>query len=228
MRRRTTAATAGILVFLLLTAAAYWAFLYDGDLPDSKGLSRFAPSSPLTVSDECLGESLDVIPFKDIGDAFRKVLPAAEPPETWPRQIAQSALCNRAQWSLGIHVIAEWRMVWRLERTFSQNQLLTIYANRAYFGERALGVNEASMHFVQKRPRDLSVDEAALLVGLIEAPEAYSPTKHPDHALACRNEVLRKMADQGALTAAEAAQFEARPIPKPIGELQRRIPRGEP
>jgi membrane carboxypeptidase/penicillin-binding protein len=221
------AATIVSILFALVLVIAYWAFLYDGDLPDFQHLAEFAPSAPMTISnDECLGESLDLIPTDEMGDAFRKAFPAAEAPETWTNQIARSALCDRAERSLGAHVVAEWRMIWRLKRAFSHDQLLAIYANRAYFGDRALGVNEASMHFMQKRPKDLTLDEAALLAGLLRAPEAYFPSTHPDRALARRNAVLREMVRQASLSAAEAAELETRPIPKPAGKLQRRLPFG--
>jgi membrane carboxypeptidase/penicillin-binding protein len=210
------AATIVSILFALVLVIAYWAFLYDGDLPDFQHLAEFAPSAPMTISnDECLGESLDLIPTDEMGDAFRKAFPAAEAPETWTNQIARSVLCDRAERSLGAHVVAEWRMIWRLKRAFSHDQLLAIYANRAYFGDRALGVNEAS-----------TLDEAALLAGLLRAPEAYFPSTHPDRALARRNAVLREMVRQGSLSAAEAAELETRPIPKPAGKLQRRLPFG--
>jgi penicillin-binding protein 1A len=210
---------AGTLCTLLavIGAAAYWFYFYDGDLRDYRRLSQFAPDSQQTISDDCLGKNLVVIPASEMGESFRKAFNVAERADTWSLQIARSALCHHAQRTLGAHVLAEMRVSARLKRQFSEDQLFAIYANRSYFGDGAIGVEEASTHYLQKAPRDLTIDEAALLAGLVRAPGAYSLAKHPDRALARRNAVLQEMVQQGILSQGDAAELEAKPVSDRVG-----------
>jgi membrane peptidoglycan carboxypeptidase len=95
---------------------------------------------------------------------------------------------------------------------FSEQQWLTIYANRAYFGAGMTGVQNASKDLFHKEPGALSVDEAALIAGLLRAPGALSPRKHPEQALQRRNKVLEEMVANGKLSAGDAARLEASPL----------------
>jgi len=104
------------------------------------------------------------------------------------------------------------RLSQHIRRRFSEQQLLAIYVNRAYFGPGATGVENASQHFFQRHAYTLSKEEAALLAGLLRAPGAFSPFKHPDRALQRRNQILETMAVRGKLSAAELASAVAAPI----------------
>jgi penicillin-binding protein 1A len=95
-------------------------------------------------------------------------------------------------------------MTFQLKWRFSYPQLLTIYANRAYFGDNVAGIQAAAQHFFGKDPNELSVAQAALIAGLIEAPSRYSPMRHPDRTLQRRNEVIDRMLKNGAITDAVA------------------------
>ena len=100
------------------------------------------------------------------------------------------------------------------ERRYSKMQILENYLNEIYLGQRGargvFGVAEASDFYFGKQPRDLSVPEAALIAGLIRAPNAYSPFVAPERALERRNTVLRLLLaageiDQAAYDAATAS-----------------------
>ena len=106
----------------------------------------------------------------------------------------------------------ELRVEHELERQFTPQQLLTIYANRAYFGQNIVGVQAAAQYFFRKSPGELSVSEAALIAGLIKAPSFYSPSKHPDRALERRNEVIDAMLADRTITAAEAEQAKSKDL----------------
>ncbi len=95
---------------------------------------------------------------------------------------------------------------------FTEQQLFAIYANRAYFGAGITGVARASKEFFHKQPNALSTEEAALIAGLLRAPNYLSPYKHPERALQRRNQVLEEMVVQGKLSAAEAVRLETTPI----------------
>ncbi|MDG4753018.1 transglycosylase domain-containing protein [Micromonospora sp. WMMD718] len=110
-----------------------------------------------------------------------------------------------------------------LEQSLSKDEILNRYLNIAYFGSGAYGVAAAGQRYFGKAPADLTLGEAALLAGLVQSPDAYSPIDgDKDQALARRGYVLDAMAETGAITAqqAAAAKTEAltlRPTAQPNG-----------
>ena len=85
----------------------------------------------------------------------------------------------------------------QIERTYTKDEILEMYLNTVHFGHGTYGVEAATKRFFGKESAKLTVDEAALLVGLLPAPASYSPVHHPQKALKRRNTVLRLMRDQG-------------------------------
>ena len=74
---------------------------------------------------------------------------------------------------------------------------------------------EASQEFFQKEPAALGTEEAALIAGLLRAPDYFSPRRHPELALQRRNKVLEEMVAQGKLGAEETRRLEATPVITP-------------
>jgi len=91
-----------------------------------------------------------------------------------------------------------------LEVRFSKDEILEIYLNEIYFGQRGSesinGIGEASFFYFGKPVDELSIPESATIAGLIKGPNRYSPYIHPDICLARRNKVLRAMHEKGWLT----------------------------
>ncbi|WP_093407370.1 transglycosylase domain-containing protein [Micromonospora sediminimaris] len=97
-----------------------------------------------------------------------------------------------------------------LEQRLGKDEILNRYLNIAYFGSGAYGVAAASQRYFSKAPADLTLAEAALLAGLVQSPEAYSPIDgDADAALERRGYVLDSMVETGAITAAQAADARA-------------------
>lgn len=88
-----------------------------------------------------------------------------------------------------------------IERKMTKDQILELYLNKIYFGQGLYGVEAAAQHFFSKSIKDVSLSEAALLAGLIKAPNGYSPVDYPEKALERRNVVLQAMQDYGAIEA---------------------------
>ena len=86
-----------------------------------------------------------------------------------------------------------------IERTYSKDEILALYLNKAYFGDGYHGVEAASLGFLGKHAHELDVPEAALIAGLIQSPSAYAPTINMEKAIARRNIVLLMMLDHGAI-----------------------------
>jgi 1A family penicillin-binding protein len=87
----------------------------------------------------------------------------------------------------------------RIERAYSKQEILQLYLNKVYFGDGLYGIEAASQGFFGKHAADLSVDEAALLAGLVKSPSSYAPTVSLERATARRNVVLQVMLESGAI-----------------------------
>ncbi len=100
----------------------------------------------------------------------------------------------------------------KLERNFTKQEILTLYLNTVPFSENLFGVSNASRSFFQKEPDRLNIEEAALLIGMINAPTKYNPNRNPKLALERRNLVLNRMATQKYITQEQADQLKALPV----------------
>ncbi|MEO3777394.1 transglycosylase domain-containing protein [Micromonospora sp. B11E3] len=106
--------------------------------------------------------------------------------------------------------LQEIRYATALEQRLSKDEILNRYLNIAYFGSGAYGIAAASQRYFGKAPADLTLAEAALLAGLVQSPDAYSPIGgNADAALARRAYVLDSMVATGAVTAQQAAAAKA-------------------
>jgi penicillin-binding protein 1A len=92
-----------------------------------------------------------------------------------------------------------------LEWRFSKEQILELYLNRVYFGGGAYGIDAASRRFFGHSATQLSVDEAAIIAGLVKAPSNYSPTADVEAARGRAGVVLQQMREQDYITASQAA-----------------------
>ena len=100
----------------------------------------------------------------------------------------------------------------QIERRFTKPQIFTLYANQIYLGHGVYGFEAASEFYFSKPAKNLTLLEAATLVGLPKSPGAYSPITHPDRALKRRNLVINSMLEDGKITAQEAAELRDRPL----------------
>ncbi|WP_092382978.1 transglycosylase domain-containing protein [Micromonospora phaseoli] len=109
-----------------------------------------------------------------------------------------------------VRKIQEIRYANALEQRLGKDEILNRYLNIAYFGSGAYGIAAASQRYFSKTPAELTLAESALLAGLVQSPEAYSPIDgDAEAALARRGHVLDAMAETGAVTAEQAAQAKA-------------------
>jgi penicillin-binding protein 1A len=103
-------------------------------------------------------------------------------------------------------------LAWQLENHYSKERILEIYLNTVYFGNGAYGVEAAAQQYFAKPIDQIGLVEAALIAGLIQAPNDYDPIAHPDAALVRRNTVLDKMVELGDLTQPEHDMAVAAPL----------------
>jgi penicillin-binding protein 1B len=112
--------------------------------------------------------------------------------------------------------MAEIVITFQLESRFSKEQIFEMYANQINIGQRgSYGINgfgEAAQAYFGKDLRQLDLAECALIAGMIQRPNYFSPYKHPDRAMERRNLVLDSMVETSAITAAEAERAKAEPL----------------
>ena len=96
----------------------------------------------------------------------------------------------------------------RIEREYTKEQILELYLNKMYFGAGLYGAEAASLGYFGKPARSLTVDEAALIAGLVKSPSTLAPTVNLERAIARRNVVLQAMRGTGAID--ESTYDEAR------------------
>ncbi len=111
-----------------------------------------------------------------------------------------------------IQKLKEWIIAVKLEKNFTKEEILTLYLNAVPFGNNIYGIRNASRTFFQKEPDRLTVEEAALLVGMLKGNSIYNPVRNPKAALERRNIVIGQMEVNNKITAAEATRLKALPI----------------
>lgn len=97
----------------------------------------------------------------------------------------------------------EWIIATKLEMTHNKNEILTMYANTVDFGSNAFGIKTAAKTYFNCSPKDLTVEQAAVLVGMLKATTYYNPLTNPENSLRRRNVVLSNMVRHGDMTRAD-------------------------
>ncbi len=119
--------------------------------------------------------------------------------------------------------IREMRYAMAVEEKFSKQEILERYLNIAYYGGGAYGVEAAAHRFWGTTAAELTLDQAAMLAGLVKNPVADDPLRHPERAIERRNVVLNRMAELGMITEAERDAAKAVPFDPAGGE---KVPNG--
>jgi penicillin-binding protein 1A len=114
--------------------------------------------------------------------------------------------------SLPVNKLREAIIAYRLERIYSKEEILTLYLNTVPFGENIYGIEVASERFFSKKPADLTVDEAAVLVGMLKANNSYNPRMYPERSQQRRNVVIAQMVANGYLTEEQGKHYSEKPL----------------
>ncbi len=109
----------------------------------------------------------------------------------------------------------------RIEKRYTKEEIFTFYCNQIYFGHGAYGVEAASQLYFRKAAKDLNLEEAATLAGIIQGNVRQSPFVNPEATKRRRNYTLQRMADEGFIAADVAAATKEKPVivaGEPTGE----------
>ena len=106
----------------------------------------------------------------------------------------------------------EWMIAVKLERYYSKDEIIKMYLNQFDFLYNAVGIKSAAHVYFGKLPKDLTIEEAATLVGMVKNPAYYNPVRHNERTRLRRNTVLEQMQKQGLLTQEQTDSLKALPL----------------
>ncbi len=108
--------------------------------------------------------------------------------------------------------LTEWGTAVKLEKSYTKEEIITMYFNQVFFGSNAFGIKAAAQTFFAKHPSELTVEEAATLVGMVNKPTRYNPVLNYDQSLSRRNFVISQMVKAGFVETAQADSLSNLPI----------------
>ena len=130
----------------------------------------------------------------------------------YPRQDVSSRIPGLSKVKMVWIKLKEWVNAVKLERSYTKDEIMNMYMNAIFFGSNAYGIKAASQTFFAKSPSDLTIEEAATLVGMVNKPTRYNPALNPDKSLVRRNFVISQMAKAGFITKEERDSIQQIPI----------------
>ena len=130
----------------------------------------------------------------------------------YPREDIDSKVPGGRQMKMVWIKLKEWITAVKIERNYTKDEIMAMYMNAVFFGSNAYGIKTASQTFFAKNPADLTVEESAMLVGMVNKPTRYNPVLNPDKALVRRNFVIGQMEKAGYIDKASADSIMQLPI----------------
>jgi len=113
---------------------------------------------------------------------------------------------------LGTSKLKEWITAVKLERNYTKDEIVTMYLNAVFYGSNAYGIRSAANTFFGKHPSQLTIEEGALLVGMVNKPTRYNPALNEEAAQTRRNHVLNQMRKYRFISKIECDSVKALPI----------------
>ena len=164
------------------------------------------------------------IDFQGLFAAFKDILKGhARGASTLTQQLVKNMFRVRTQYSTGllgkipgvkilIMKSKEWVLAVELEMFYEKKEILTMYANTVDFGSNAFGIKTAAKTYFNTTPKDLTAEQAAVLVGLLKATSTYNPRINPENSIMRRNVVLDNMQKHGHMTKQECDSIKKLPL----------------
>jgi penicillin-binding protein 1A len=111
-----------------------------------------------------------------------------------------------------VQKVKEWIIAIRLERQYTKDEIIAMYLNKADFINTAVGIRSAAKVYFAKEPKQLTIDEGAMLVGMLKNPSLFNPLRREEKVKERRNVVLKQMEKNKFLTQSEKESFQSKPI----------------
>lgn len=172
----------------------------------------------LAVEDARFYDHVGIDPIRILGATWKNLTTErAEGGSTLTQQLAKNLFITREE-NRGKNIetlkrkMNEWVLALQIERYYTKNQILELYANHIFIGANAYGVEAGAETYFGKQAKDLTIEEAAMLAAIPKAPGEYSPTANPQKAKERRDLVLQLMANNGFASQSEVDAAKAKPI----------------
>lgn len=130
----------------------------------------------------------------------------------YPRADVSSRIPGVSKVKMVFIKLKEWVTAVKLERCYTKNEIVTMYMNAIFFGSGSYGIKAASSTFFGKLPSDLTIQEAATLVGMVNKPTRYNPALNPERSKVRRDYVMTKMEESGFISKRQCDSLTALPI----------------
>ncbi len=133
---------------------------------------------------------------------------------TLTQQLAKNLFVrkNNSIWYMPVNKLKEMIIARRLEKVYSKNEILTLYLNTVPFGENVFGISAASLRYFNKNPLDLTIEEAAVLIGMLKATTYYNPRLQTERATTRRNVVIAQLKRYEYITPEESDSLSELPL----------------
>src|SRR5712691_1895200 len=165
----------------------------------------------LAVEDTRFYDHVGIDPIRIIGASWKNLTTdKVEGGSTLTQQLAKNLFLTKKQTIT--RKVNEWGVALQIERYYTKNQIMELYANYIFLGANAYGIEAAAETYFGKQAKDLTIGEAALLAGIPKASSEYAPLINPVKAKERRDLVLDLMAKNGFATQSEADAAKAKPI----------------
>ncbi len=165
----------------------------------------------LAVEDARFYEHVGIDPIRIIGAGWKNLTTdKVEGGSTLTQQLAKNLFLSKEQTLK--RKVNEWALALQIERYYTKNQIMELYANHTFLGANAYGIEAGAETYFGKQAKDLTIGEAALLAGIPKAPSEYSPTANAAKAKERRDLVLDLMARHGFATQSDVDAAKAKPI----------------
>jgi penicillin-binding protein 1A len=183
----------------------------------------FAPvlrQAVISIEDKSFESHWGINVFRIAGSAWHDVRShgRAQGASTLTMQLARNLFLSSER--TATRKIQEAYLAIQIERSFTKEQIFTLYGNQIYLGSGMYGFEAASEFYFSKHAKDLNLTEAALLAGLPKGPAAYSPLLNPEKALRRRNLVITEMEEDKAISHQQADQARNSPLGLHVAQPQ--------
>ena len=183
--------------------------------------SKYSEISPniinalLATEDERFYDHAGIDPIATVAIPFYVLLHKKRGSSTITQQLAKNLFPRQSEsiFTLPFIKLKEWVLAVKLERNLTKNEIITLYLNTVPFGDNVYGIRNASMTFYNKPPGQVSLDEAAALIGMLKGNTIYNPRSHPKKSRERRNVVLEQMRKYDYISQVQLDTLKTRETP---------------
>lgn len=185
---------------------------------DLNDISTYVIQGTVDVEDERFYIHNGVDPQGILRAIAAQFMGRSEGASTITQQLVRNTVLSDEQFEQSLkRKVREAYIAIQMEKTYTKDQILNMYLNTIYYGHGAYGIQAASITYFNKNASELTLNEAATLIGIPNSPSYYDPTVNMDACIARRNKVLDNMLRLGHISQEEHDQVQAEPITLNLG-----------